>query len=441
MPSYEWTQVAFWKHPHLSYLLFIVISVLGGLLGLDHLYLRSPLTALLKALSNMVAPGFWWLYDILQATAEKGETLKYGLTTPFVPSSGIGAGMFTKGFMNPTQDEGEENISVPPEEAPPSVFWFIGYLFLSFIPIGLDHLLVGDTKGGLLKLWLTVMFLFPLGFLILPLLLTPLTWGFAGIWSFYNMFRIFFRTDRIFTQGVARFGVPGMEPYFMAYGKLSSLSMNPDGPPEAGLFEKIKNAISSIIGFISFGWIAKIPLIGDKLIGLISGMLETLARLPIVGQFFAILLKIKEAVIAVKDTATILVKSTIPPALAVAGQVKGVVEAGAKTGPAIISGATEAFKKELGKLPPPGIVQAGGGLTDNGFSTIALISVVSIIATLSIGKFLFNRYYPDRKTSLEKAGAEAPPTRSEFAKEKEASKGADELPPEPEDKDVKAANE
>lgn len=437
MPSYEWTQVAFWKHPHLSYLLFIVISVLGGLLGLDHLYLRSPLTALLKVMSNLVAPGFWWIYDILQATAEKSETLKYGLTTPFVPSSGIGAGMFAPGFMNPSIAEQEP---VSPEDTPPSVFWFIAYVFLSALPIGLDHLLVGDSKAGLLKLWMTVMFLFPLGFLVLPLLLTPLTWGFAWIWSAFSWFRILFRTDRIFTQGVPRLGVPGMEPYYMAYGKLSSLSMNPEGMEDEGFLAKIR----AFFGFILFGWIAKIPLIGNQLVGLISNLLGTLAKLPIVGQFFEILLKIKEAVIAAKDTAEIVIKSTIPPALAVAGQVRGVVEAGAKTGPAIISGATEAFKRELGKLPPPDILQAGGGSSGDsgsGFATIALISVVSIIATLSISKFLFNKLYADRKTSVEKAGSEMPPTRSDFAKEKEAGKGADEQPPEPEDKDVKASNE
>jgi hypothetical protein len=117
-----------------------------------------------------------------------------------------------------------------------------------------------------------MMFLFPLGFFILPLLLTPLTWGFASIWSLYNTFRVVFKTDRVFTEGISRFGVPGMEPFFMAYGKLSSLSMNPNPPPEEdeeggsgilGFFTRIFGKMKGFIAFIFFGWIQKIPLLGD----------------------------------------------------------------------------------------------------------------------------------------------------------------------------------
>jgi hypothetical protein len=458
MPSYEWTQVAFWKHPHLSYILFIVITVLGGLLGLDHLYLRSPMTAGLKMASNLVLPGFWWLYDILQATTEKDIFLKFGLNTPIIPSSGIGAGMFAPGFLNPGP-EGAETTEVPAGEKPPSPFWFIAYAFLALMPIGLDHFVVGDSSAGMLKLWLTMMLLFPLGFALWPLLLTPLTWGFSWIWTFYNWFRIMFRTDKLFTQGVARFGVPGMEPYFMAYGKLSSLSMNPEGNEEPGFFQKLKD----FIGFIFFGWIAKIPYLGEIIMSQLTSILTTLKNLPIVGEVFALLLKIKDAAIAAKDAAIIVAKSTVIPAMKVAGEVGHIVTEAPAAGAEAMGIIKDGIGQKLKALPPPqevlaakmgtatglgGLaakaIQSGGGMTsDDGYSlaTIGLIGIVSTVAIISITKYLFNRYHSDKVTSMERAVKEQPPSRNDFSKEKEAKKGDGEVPPEPEAKNVKAANE
>jgi hypothetical protein len=459
MPSYEWTQVAFWKHPHLSYILFIVITVLGGLLGLDHLYLRSPMTAGLKLASNLVLPGFWWLYDILQATTEKDIFLKFGLNTPIIPSSGIGAGMFAPGFLNPGP-EGAEETEVPAGEKPPSPFWFIAYAFLALMPIGLDHFVVGDSSAGMLKLWLTMMLLFPLGFAVLPLLLTPLTWGFSWIWTFYNWFRIMFRTDKLFTQGVTRFGVPGMEPYFMAYGRLSSLSMNPEGSEEPGFFQKLKD----FIGFIFFGWIAKIPFIGEIIMSQLTSILTTLKNLPIVGEVFALLLKIKDAAIAAKDAAIIVAKSTVIPAMKVAGEVGHIVTEAPAAGAEAMGIIKDGIGQKLKALPPPQAVmaakmgaatglsgmaakaiQSGGGITssDDGYSlaTLGLIGIVSTVAIISITKYLFNRYHSDKITSMERAVNEQPPSRSDFSKEKEAKKGDGEVPPEPEAKNVKAANE
>lgn len=66
-----------------------------GFLGLDHFYLRSTTTGLLKLLT---LGGFflWWAWDLLQLWTEKERVLKYGLTTPFDLVKGIGQGMIAE---------------------------------------------------------------------------------------------------------------------------------------------------------------------------------------------------------------------------------------------------------------------------------------------------------------------------------------------------------
>ena len=51
------------KAIYLSYDVFLGLSVLGGFFGLDHLYLRSPLTFIAKLITNIFTFGTWWLYD------------------------------------------------------------------------------------------------------------------------------------------------------------------------------------------------------------------------------------------------------------------------------------------------------------------------------------------------------------------------------------------
>jgi TM2 domain-containing membrane protein YozV len=67
---------------------------IAGILGLDHFYLRSPLTGVVKMLT---VGGFllWWLWDIGQVWFNGDRVVNYGLGTPFNPAAGIGQGMVT----------------------------------------------------------------------------------------------------------------------------------------------------------------------------------------------------------------------------------------------------------------------------------------------------------------------------------------------------------
>lgn len=74
------------------------LTIVGGGLGLDHMYLRSPVTGFLK-LITFGGFGIWYLWDILQVYLEKERVVRYGLTAPFDLNfktlTGVGQGMIT----------------------------------------------------------------------------------------------------------------------------------------------------------------------------------------------------------------------------------------------------------------------------------------------------------------------------------------------------------
>jgi hypothetical protein len=72
------------------------ISLVFGLFGIDHFYLRSPMTGLAKALT-LGGLGLWWLWDVLQLGFESKRVVTQGLTTPFNFVTGIARGALTEG--------------------------------------------------------------------------------------------------------------------------------------------------------------------------------------------------------------------------------------------------------------------------------------------------------------------------------------------------------
>ena len=71
-------------------------SMFGGLLGLDHLYMRSPWTGIAK-MFTFGGFGLWWLWDWMQIWLEPKRVATYGLTAPFDLITGIGQGMIYEG--------------------------------------------------------------------------------------------------------------------------------------------------------------------------------------------------------------------------------------------------------------------------------------------------------------------------------------------------------
>ena len=68
------------------------LSTFGGLLALDHFYLRSPTTAFLKIFVNCCTFGLWWAWDANQFWFEKEHVLNYGLNYLLDYERGIGRG-------------------------------------------------------------------------------------------------------------------------------------------------------------------------------------------------------------------------------------------------------------------------------------------------------------------------------------------------------------
>ncbi len=80
--------------PDREYNWLLIMSIVFGLIGADHFYLRSPKTGLLKLLT-FGGFGLWWIWDMAQLLTERQRVLSYGLTVPGDVVTGIGQGMIT----------------------------------------------------------------------------------------------------------------------------------------------------------------------------------------------------------------------------------------------------------------------------------------------------------------------------------------------------------
>lgn len=436
MPSYEWTQLAYWKTPHLSYNVFVAISILGGIIGIDHLYLRSPITAVLKIASFFVLPFFWYLYDILQITAEKNLFMTFGLTTPIITTSGIGAGMFK---------DPREPVKNPPSEAemPPSPLWFIGFFFLSFLPFGFDHFIVGDNNGGLVKLLL----------LLIPGIGLIYTIG----WTLFSLFRLFFKTETLFSYGISRFVTPKMEEFFFAGGRLGMAAAKPEAPKKKTFMDLLKEIWGAIKKFFSGGDDKNKELethgfldaaiqegktfVKEKIIAKSPLAQKALAGVEMAGQ---IATTVADATVKpAKETAE-AVSSLIATAPAQGAEAAGILQAGLTKKLGSLPSPIEIAKQKASGLAPssplnsdpgnPIVKQSGGGIvSDNSTAILALIAMIAVVASFSLGKYMFVKFHGSKD---EKAHSEKPPTRSDYSEMRE---GLSDMPPEESKKDVVAA--
>ena len=199
------TQGSYWKGAQIPYFVYILLTIFGGLLGLDHLALRSPLTALLKILSIVPLLGFWYFYDIAQALGEREYVEKFGIGVPFYGPTGIGAGIFT----------GTKEYTPSPKEIPgPWRYLFYVLTTCIFVVFPINKFVLGDYISGILHILMYI--LFPLTFI-------------AIAWSFYDVFHVLFKTRDTFEHGV-----PHMIPASMLVGQYfrrDALGPYPPPPP------------------------------------------------------------------------------------------------------------------------------------------------------------------------------------------------------------------
>lgn len=121
---------------YLSYTVFLGLSILGGFFGLDHLYLRSPLTAIAKFFVNLNGFGVWWLYDAAQALFNKDVVKLFGLGVPGLGPQGIAAGVLRHEI---------------PDQKHLRFFTYAISLFLGGA-FGLDSFVTGRSQVGAIRL-------------------------------------------------------------------------------------------------------------------------------------------------------------------------------------------------------------------------------------------------------------------------------------------------
>ncbi len=199
------TQGSYWKGAQIPYFVYILLTIFLGLFGLDHLALRSPLTAILKFLSIIPLLGFWYFYDIAQALGEREYVEKFGIAVPFYGPTGIGAGIFS----------GTEGIPESPKDIP-GPWRYFAYVLTTcvFLIFPVSKFVLGDYMAGILHILFYI--LFPLTFI-------------AIAWSFYDVFHVIFKTRGLFEEGV-----PHMVPASMLVGQYfrrDALGPFPPPPP------------------------------------------------------------------------------------------------------------------------------------------------------------------------------------------------------------------
>ncbi len=198
---FHYTQGKAWGGTQIDPTVFKIITVVFGFFGLDHLLLRSPITAILKFLVNLVSLGFWYWYDILQVFTDFDNFKKYGYSLPIFGPAGLGAGLI---HQTGTPKAPEEN---------PSPFYFVAFALTALIPYGLSHVIAGDYLGAFLKFTLSVSFF---------------TFLFGWLWAAYTFGNMIFNSKSLFQNGTDR-----LFPLSFLFGQFGPAHrLKPFTPPE-----------------------------------------------------------------------------------------------------------------------------------------------------------------------------------------------------------------
>lgn len=221
--SVEHTKGKYWGGTQLSFTLFKWITILFGAFGLEQLLIRSPTTAAIKVIGNILTLGYFYFYDVLQVTVEEESVIKNGLCMPFLGHIGTGQGMFNQ--------PGEK--SAP--DTSPKPYLFAVYCITVLFGFGLDFLIAGDFVGAAVKI-----------FSIFPLILfpfTPIFWLFTLLWWGFTILRTYVYTDFVLSldnankkRGIAHFFTfyPFSlfnSPYYIPDGKFIPKEVRTDDEP------------------------------------------------------------------------------------------------------------------------------------------------------------------------------------------------------------------
>jgi hypothetical protein len=376
--SFDHTKGEFWGGSQLSLTHVKIASVLGGFFGLDHVLLRSPITAILKTIVNFLTFGFWYFYDIIQLFGDEEAVKKYGYTLPFLGPVGLGTGIFEGGGKDPA----------PPTS--PSPFYFLAYSLFILVPFGLSHFIAGDFYGGTAKFFMTF---------------NPFTFLIAFIWAAYSAYYLTAKTSELLKKGTDRF-FPStllMDPIGRAE---NIMQYSPPPPPPPSVVE-------TVVGTALAPITATIP----PLLTPFKGVLDTFIAPytdPLIGAVKAGTAAVETTTATIKGVGDSVTTGILEPAKQVATAAAAASTAAAKVAtevPAIIEkvGATTTAFTDPAKLAELAAKQAGGGADNTSqmlfLGLAAFLCVGSVILTVSRFNLL--------KTTQSPTKDDVPPARSD----------------------------
>jgi len=176
-----------WDIQNLDYNWYFALTIIGGFVGLDYLYLGSPLGAFTKAIFNLFTFGFWWYYDALNAAVSQDQVRLYGPSAPMVGLTGLAAGRF-RDIKNPVGLETQLNKHMN--------FLLYGIVLVSLGIIGGDSFLTGNFFNGVMRL-----------FSLISMIGAPV----AIFWWISNLYYYFLDTGSCIDQNWNYFGAPKPE--------------------------------------------------------------------------------------------------------------------------------------------------------------------------------------------------------------------------------------
>jgi len=144
-PAVSQSRKEFWGEPQYTRFGMWIFTLLFGFWGLHHIMLRSPQTAIMCCVVNIMTFGYWYFYDLIQLSSEEYGGLgddglnTYGLSAPWGPL-GIAQGMWIAPHKLSTQKGGNNNSTdtLKPDKQPSSA---MGKAAGDFIQHGLGLIL------------------------------------------------------------------------------------------------------------------------------------------------------------------------------------------------------------------------------------------------------------------------------------------------------------